>query len=532
MNTDAPPESASDGGESPDPPGFDPGTVFGRYTIAKKLGVGGMGAVYEAVHGDLRKRVALKTLHPEIARNPAMRARFLQEGQAASSIRHPHVVDVSDVGVEAGMPYLVMEYLEGESLAARMARERPMDVAAAVDVMIPVLAAVSAAHAEGVVHRDLKPDNIFLARTRDGMVVPKVLDFGISKVTDAKHDKNLTATSAMMGTPHYMSPEQTQGSKNVDGRTDQYALGVILYECLTGSMPFDGDSLYNLMHAIMSAPVAQPRSLNPAIPEGFERAILRALERDPANRFASVRDLGRELLTWAGPETRMVWDRVFGSPSVVPMAPPVADGPALRTPAPASAPPRSDPALALGDTLQPGANLIAPKPARSRRGLALALAAAAVAGVVALVAVRRPAPHAPAVAPTVQAAPTPVAPPRYEVEVEVTPATATLALDGEAAATGVLRREFPRDGSAHTLRVAAPGYETQSITFRDAPPARIITLAAVPAPAVSPAAVAPVAAAPAAPRRPTPPAAARPAAHPAQPSAAPSVGINGAPFLE
>ena len=512
MNADAGSGSAPDADEPSVPPGFDPGTVFGRYTIARKLGVGGMGAVYEAVHGDLRKRVALKTLHPEIARSPAMRARFLQEGMAASSIRHPHVVDVSDVGLEAGIPYLVMEYLEGESLAARVARERPMDVAATVGVMIPVIAAVSAAHAEGVVHRDLKPDNIFLARTRDGMLVPKVLDFGISKVTGTQASRALTATSAVMGTPHYMSPEQTQGSKNVDGRTDQYALGVILYECLTGAMPFDGDSLYHLMHAIMSAPIVPPRSLNPGLPADLERTILRALERDPANRFASVRALGRALLAWADPETHLVWDRVFASPSVVP-----------------TAPPKVDPALGLSDTLQPGADLIAPKPTVPRRGLLLALGGAAVVALFVLAAGLRPASRAPASAPQTQSPPTPVAPSRYEVEVEVTPAAATLTLDGEAAATGVLRRELPRDGSAHTLRIDAPGYETRSITFRDAPPARTVTLAAVPLQAVAPA-VSPGRGRPVTARRSPTRTRARPV--PGAATAAPGVGINGAPVLE
>ncbi len=358
MSTDRSPWEATDTEEFSDPPGFEPGTAFGRYTVTRKLAAGGMGAVYEAMHGDLQKRVALKTLHPEIARDPVMRQRFLQEGRAASSIRHPHVVDVSDFGVEGATAYLVMEYLEGESLASRMQREGAMDPAAVVDVLIPVIAAVSAAHAEAVVHRDLKPENIFLALTRDGMVVPKVLDFGISKVADAKRVHSRTASSALLGTPHYMSPEQTQGAKNVDARSDQYSLGVILYECVTGRLPFDGESLYALMHAIVSAPVAPPSAHASALPQGFEAIVVRAMERDPERRFASVRDLGRELLTFAGPETRLVWDRVFGASSLVPAAPPVA------------APARPSSA-AYGDTLQPGTNPILPPPAKRPRVSAL-----------------------------------------------------------------------------------------------------------------------------------------------------------------
>jgi len=166
-----------------------------------------MGAVYEAVHLDLEKRVALKVLLPSMASTAELVARFEREGRAAAKIRHPNVVDVSDVGVEAGAPFLVMEFLEGESLAGMLHREGALPVGRVAEVMLPVMGAVAAAHALGVVHRDLKPDNIFLARLGDGTVVPKVLDFGISK-TAPNGGPALTGTGVMMGTPCYMSPEQ------------------------------------------------------------------------------------------------------------------------------------------------------------------------------------------------------------------------------------------------------------------------------------------------------------------------------------
>ena len=197
-----------------------PGTTFDRYEIVRVLGQGAMGAVYEAKHVDLQKRVALKTLHPELAKSPESRARFLREGQTASKLRHPNVVDISDVGINGRIPYLVMEYLEGNDLAALIERERVLSVDRTVTLLLPVLAAVSAAHHEGIVHRDLKPENIFLARSRHGHLQPKLLDFGISKVTATTASPALTGTGALLGTPYYMSPEQAMGGKNVDARSD------------------------------------------------------------------------------------------------------------------------------------------------------------------------------------------------------------------------------------------------------------------------------------------------------------------------
>ena len=300
-------------GEDAQPgPGLHAGAVFGRYTIVRPMGVGGMGAVYEATHNDLKKRVALKTLHRVVAADPAIRARFVQEGQAASRIRHPHVVDVSDVGVQEGLPFLVMEYLDGEDLRRRFDREGRLDPGDLVALMLPLLSAVGAAHEEGIVHRDLKPENIFLARTRDGAVIPKVLDFGISKMTDAGRPAGLTASSSVLGTPFYMAPEQARSSRNVDARADLYALGVILYEGLTGKVPYPGENLFVVLTAAALGGCEAPRALRPEIDAGLEAVVLRAMAVAPDDRYPDATALGRALLPFATAEARARWATMFG----------------------------------------------------------------------------------------------------------------------------------------------------------------------------------------------------------------------------
>ncbi len=285
-----------------------PGAMFGRYAIVRRIGKGGMGAVYEATHVDLQKRVALKTLHPEFARDPTIRARFLQEGKAASRLRHPHVVDVSDFGVQDGNAYLVMEYLEGEGLDALLERDGALAVERIAEVLLPICSAVSAAHREGIVHRDLKPENVFLARNALGQTLPKVLDFGISKLDDPASGFARTGSSALLGTPYYMSPEQAQGANRVDARSDQYALGVIAYECATGQKPFDADALFVLLKRVVEGDAQPPRALRPDLPIPFERMILRAMSVEPGDRFPSVEALAAELVTFAGAPARTTWE--------------------------------------------------------------------------------------------------------------------------------------------------------------------------------------------------------------------------------
>jgi tRNA A-37 threonylcarbamoyl transferase component Bud32 len=296
-----------------------PGAIFGGYEIVRRLGAGAFGEVYEALRLPLKKRTALKVLHPELARHAEVTARFRREAELVAQVEHPHIVGVFDVGAHEGRPYIAMEYLDGESLAKRLAREGTLPVATTVDLTLAVMSAVATVHARGIVHRDLKPDNLFLARLSTGETQPKLLDFGIAKVREA----GLTLTGAVMGTPLYMSPEQAQGSKGVDAASDQWALGVIVFECLTGRAPFAGDSLLELLVAITSGPIPRLCAADPSLPPALDAAVARALERRATARWPSVRAFGAALLPFASPGARARWAEFFAG-EAAPVEAPVA----------------------------------------------------------------------------------------------------------------------------------------------------------------------------------------------------------------
>jgi serine/threonine-protein kinase len=289
-------------------PDLPAGATFGAYQIVRPLGVGMSGTVYEALELATSRRVALKVLHASIARKRNMVHRFMREATAAAKLQHPHVVATYDVGQWEGRYFLAMELLHGENLAQRLKREGRLLPKVAVDLLLPVLAAVARVHDLGIVHRDLKPDNVFLVRT-PGLITPKLLDFGLSKDLDV--DDSLTQTSVVLGTPAYMSPEQTRGARNITPRTDQYALGVILYECVTGRRPFAGGSLFDLIHNINAAPIRRMVELDPAIAPAFEAVVMRALDRDPDRRFESIRAFGAALCPFASPAPRARWEPEF-----------------------------------------------------------------------------------------------------------------------------------------------------------------------------------------------------------------------------
>lgn len=287
------------------------GQRVGRYEIVRLLGEGSHGAVYEATHTDLGKRVAIKVLHPAAAIDPAMRRRFLREGRAASRVHHPHVVDVTDVGVEGDRAYLVMEFLRGEDLATRIAREGALPLEGLVDLMLPVISAVRAAHEVGVLHRDLKPANVVLSTGPGGVARPVVVDFGISRIDDS--DERLTHARSMLGSPSYMAPEQVTAGGTVDARADQYALGVVLYECATGVRPFQADSLMALIHEVGYATPRPPQALRPELPESFSALVMRAMHRNPAARYEDLRAFGAALLAHASSRARVMWEEEFAA---------------------------------------------------------------------------------------------------------------------------------------------------------------------------------------------------------------------------
>jgi serine/threonine-protein kinase len=314
------------------------GSRLGKYQIVRLLGAGGMGAVYEATHTELHKRVAIKVLSPALAATAAARQRFLREAHLTSRLHHPHVVDLTDMGTEGRVAFIVMEFLAGEDLSQRLERTGPMPPRDLVDLMLPVCSALGAAHDAGIVHRDLKPQNIFLAHGPQG-VVPKVLDFGISKSSEGDAAAQLTSTGSVIGTPHYLAPEQIKNARTASALSDQYSLGVILYRCLSDANPFEGDSVFAVLQAIvgeMPTPLGQRR---PDLPDGLERVVARAMNPTPKNRYATVRSLGRALLPYASPKARVIWEDTF------------LDGP--PDPEPAPEPPRSNMTMPMPTPSEP-----------------------------------------------------------------------------------------------------------------------------------------------------------------------------------
>jgi serine/threonine protein kinase len=279
------------------------GRVLGdTYQILRLVGEGGMGRVYEAKHLRLRdRRFAVKILHPEFSQKAEIVSRFQQEAESASAIDHPNVVSVLDVHRTAdGQPYLVGEFLDGEELGKRLLRLGKLEVPAAVHLVRQVCRALAAAHARGIVHRDMKPENVFLSNIGGGTLV-KVLDFGISKA--AGKETNLTRTGMIMGTPQYMAPEQARGDK-VDLRTDVYATGALLYHMVTGRPPFDGEDPTGILSSVLTEEPARPRSIEPGLPEGLELVIQRAMAKDPRERYQSMAELDLALAPFdTGTET-------------------------------------------------------------------------------------------------------------------------------------------------------------------------------------------------------------------------------------
>ena len=275
----------------------EPGSLLaGKYRVERLLGRGGMGAVYAAQHEVLCRRVAVKVLLTDPADGQGLQ-RFLNEARAAARLDSDHVARVMDFGtLESGLPFMVLEYLEGQDLSQALAARGPLPVAEAVDYILQTCEALAKAHAAGIVHRDLKPANLYLARQADGMARIKVLDFGISKVGDQSlKPKSLTATSAMLGTPYYMSPEQVATPKLVDSRTDIWQLGICLYELLAGSPPFVRETLGELIFAIMNSAMPPLADKRPDVPAGLEQAISRCLERDVSRRFAKITELAESI---------------------------------------------------------------------------------------------------------------------------------------------------------------------------------------------------------------------------------------------
>jgi tRNA A-37 threonylcarbamoyl transferase component Bud32 len=448
-----------------------PGTVVGEtYRVIRAVGAGAMGQVYEATHARLAGRYAIKVMQPQIAAHPAALERFRREAQITSSLRHPNIVHIMDFNqLPDGSPYLVMEFLEGLDLHGHLLRMGPLPLDEVVVLVGQIASALEAAHGRGVVHRDLKPQNVCLVPLPgQSRSVVKVVDFGMSKIGAAAGA--LTGERALIGTAAYMSPEQAIGQiDEIDHRTDQFALGVMAYQMLSGRHAFTGDSepalLYQIVHT-QPAPLTLVHPATPSRSAALAAVVGRALEKDKNKRFASILEFALAFENASGivrapGRARAIFDSREGVPSS-PAGGPASVAPTIIEAAPAP--------------MTTGAPVVSERPAEPKRKarpavIVGALVVGALAG--SLWALPREAPHeatqagvttTPATAPVPTEAPRP-APPSAEpapaaaasvtVEIEGLPPGAIVLWDGEAATLPITTA---RDPSPHHLKIEAPGY--------------------------------------------------------------------------
>ncbi|HEY1694646.1 MAG TPA: serine/threonine-protein kinase [Polyangiaceae bacterium] len=356
----------------PTPPS---GLVAGKYEVLRLIGRGGMGAVWEGRHTSLGTHVAIKFIDQEYADSTEARSRFDTEARAAATLQSKHAIQIFDHGVtDDGRPYMVMELLTGEPLDERIERLGRISIEETARILAQVCRALQRAHDASIIHRDLKPENIFLVRSPDDdEEIAKVLDFGIAKIKAPPGEQGLTSstkTGAVLGTPYYMAPEQARGLRTIDTRADLWSLGVIAYKCVTGVLPFEGESVGDLLVKICTAPAPVPSLTVPGLPHAFDVWFARTMEREPARRFATATELADGITLAAGLSVRR---------------PPMSsqrDGVSTAYTPPAGA---QAPLPAAGMTSAPF--VTSAHPAKSSRGLLLVVLAALVGGSVGVIGV-------------------------------------------------------------------------------------------------------------------------------------------------
>lgn len=303
--------------------------LAGKYQVERLIGQGGMGVVLAARHVHLGERVAIKLMRRDSTEQAGAVTRFVREARALARLESIHVARVSDVGVlDDQRPFMVMEYLEGTDLEALLARSGPLGIETTVDYVLQAAQAIAEAHSLNIVHRDLKPSNLFLTQRRDGVPLIKVLDFGISKVTDASVT-SVTVTSSLMGSPAYMSPEQMTATAEVDARTDIWSLGVIMYELLSGLQPFRGDTLPQVCARVLQRQPEALRALRPEVSPELEAVVMRCLAKSPSDRYANILEFALALGRVGGQSGRASIERIVrlsgGDPHAALSTPPTTE---------------------------------------------------------------------------------------------------------------------------------------------------------------------------------------------------------------
>lgn len=258
------------------------GQMIGQYRIDRQLGSGGMATVYRAYHARLNRMVAIKVMHQAFVQDRGFIARFEREAQIVASLEHPNIVPIYDFAEHEGQPYLVMKYIEGRTLKTLMEREDGVSLDLILRILPPLADALDYAHRRGVLHRDIKPSNIIL--DKDG--TPYLTDFGLARL--AQLGESTLSSDVLLGTPHYISPEQAQGQRDLDHRTDLYSFGIVIYELLVGRVPFSADTPFAVIHDHIYRPVPLPSSINPDIPPAVEKVLLKALAKAPGDRYESA----------------------------------------------------------------------------------------------------------------------------------------------------------------------------------------------------------------------------------------------------
>ena len=447
-----------------------------KYRVEKLLAVGGMGAVYVGTHTALRKRVAIKVLNPQLA-TPAMVQRFQREAITASQIGHEGIAQVTDLGTsKEGEAFLVMELLEGESLANRLKGTGPLPVELACELAAAILSPLAAAHQAGIVHRDLKPDNVFLVRQSRGELV-KLLDFGISRAAGLEAEFRLTNTGVVMGTPFYMSPEQARGEQDVTPASDLYSIGVILYEMLVGAVPITGENYNQLMYRVLMGEYTPARERRPDIPEALDAIIRKAMATNVAERWTNASELEQALLAFCRSTYRdNMIERVSsagipwptGRTTPFPLQTPVP----MQTPLPTPPPPTTG----TDPTMMAPAPVTVP-PIAKKSKLPLIIGGLVVAGGIAAAVVmmqKEPAkPKVTAIEPPIAIedkplppptppSPPPAAPTTVTIKFAVEPKTATILLDGKPVTDAIT---VEKDSAEHQLEITAPGFNPHSETI-------------------------------------------------------------------